>query len=133
ARLLQDLAPRVHAQGSLLLAKADPAWLAGLPVDGVHVSADVLARLEVRPDFAWVGTDASSAEALAYAAGLGLDYAVLATDGPARPVRNWDTFSAALAAGIPLPVFAAGQGGADGLSEARRHGAHGVALSLGKI
>ncbi|MGL6070048.1 NUDIX domain-containing protein, partial [Craterilacuibacter sp.] len=46
ARLLQDLAPRVHAQGSLLLAKADPAWLAGLPVDGVHVSADVLARLE---------------------------------------------------------------------------------------
>ncbi|MXR37770.1 Nudix family hydrolase [Craterilacuibacter sinensis] len=130
AALLQALAPDVHASGGLLLAKADPAWLTGLPVDGVHLSQQALDTLTDRPDFPWVGAEVASLAGLARAGALALDYvcvALTATDTePAG--RELGTY---LAGSIPLPVFADAGGAVLDLDAARTYGAHGVVLTQG--
>ncbi|MCL6264223.1 NUDIX domain-containing protein [Craterilacuibacter sp. RT1T] len=131
AALLQALAPGVHAAGGLLLAKADPAWLGGLPVDGVHLSQQALSALRARPDFPWVGAEVGSAAGLAHAAALALDYACVAlcaTD-VALAGRELDDY---LAESIPLPVFADAGRAMPELDVARSHGAHGVVLTQGE-
>jgi 8-oxo-dGTP diphosphatase len=65
-----DVAAIVHARGGKVVVNADPDWLAGWPVDGVHLNGTRLRHLAQRPDFAWVGASVHSAEELQQAGRL---------------------------------------------------------------
>lgn len=133
AALVGEVSAIVHPRGGKLIVNADPAWLAGWPVDGVHLSGERLAACEQKPrGFAWVGASCHDRDGLERAAGLELDYALLGhvQDTPSHPGQaplGWDGLAACLAGGAPLPVFAIG--GLDGkdLNSARHSGAHGIA------
>ncbi len=124
---------RQHGARVVINDDADLARQCG--ADGVHLSAMALAACTQRPDFAWVGASCHTADEIARAGELGLDYALL---GPVLPTPThpentglgWAEF-ASRCAGNTLPVFALG-----GLREAHRatalaHGAHGLALMRG--
>ncbi|WP_434633452.1 Nudix family hydrolase [Chromobacterium sp. CV08] len=126
----------VRPRGGKLVVNADPAWLAGWPVDGAHLNGARLAALKARPAFDWVGASIHGATELARAGELGLDYALLSpvaptASHPGAGVLGWDGFAACLAAGVPLPVYALGGLDAGDLDAARGYGAHGVALMRG--
>uniref|UniRef100_A0A8W7PU18 Thiamine phosphate synthase/TenI domain-containing protein n=1 Tax=Anopheles coluzzii TaxID=1518534 RepID=A0A8W7PU18_ANOCL len=61
---VSDVAAIVHARGGKVVVNAEPDWLAGWPVDGVHLNGTRLRHLAQRPDFAWVGASVHSAEEL---------------------------------------------------------------------
>jgi 8-oxo-dGTP diphosphatase len=132
---------RVQHLLSRALARAEPF---GAPVvvnsdcghfaqaHGVHLSAAALARTTERPVERLVGASCHTRAELEKAAALGLDYVVA---GPVKPTPShpgapgigWDAF-AVLVQGLPMPVYAIGGLTRGDLAEARRHGAHGVAL-----
>ena len=99
---------------------------------GVHLTSRALREIAARPGAAPVGASCHDAAELDRAAALGLDYAVL---GPVKATAShpdaaplgWTRFGE-LAANRPMPVYAIGGLGRADLDEARRHGAHGVAL-----
>ncbi|MEN6585502.1 MAG: thiamine phosphate synthase, partial [Sulfuricella sp.] len=94
-----------------------------------------LMSLEVRPQVGLVGASCHSADELARAAELGLDYvllgAVLPTlSHPGAPALGWEAF-AALIGDYPLPVYALGGMCPDHLETAWSAGAHGIAMLRG--
>jgi 8-oxo-dGTP diphosphatase len=129
----RSVAERVHAQGGLVVVNADPDWIAGWPVDGLHLPQRRLMTLGVRPDVAWVGASVHDAASLAHAGKLGLDYALLghvkttASHSGANPL-GFDGFAALVDGGAPLPVYALGGLADKDLAMAQAAGAHGVAL-----
>ena len=100
--------------------------------DGVHLTARALMDSSARPAGRVVGASCHDAHEIAQAAKLGLDYAVV---GPVKPTAShpgaaplgWDAF-AALVKECPLPAYAIGGLTRADLAEAKRRGAHGVAL-----
>lgn len=102
-----------------------------LQLDGVHLAACHAAALRERPSVPWCSAAAHNRDELRRAATLGCDYAffspVLATPThPHATPLGWGNF-AALAAGLPLPVYALGGVGVADLPRARAAGAHGIA------
>jgi 8-oxo-dGTP diphosphatase len=99
---------------------------------GVHMTSQALMEASARPQAALVGASCHDEAQLAQAGRLGLDYAVL---GPVRETAShpgvagigWERF-AELARHRPMPIYALGGLSRADLAEARRHGAHGVAL-----
>jgi 8-oxo-dGTP diphosphatase len=127
-----QIVPLVHAYGGKVLVQADPLWLQGWPVDGVHLSAEQLMRQTQRPDFPWVGASVHDAAQLEQAGLLALDYAQL---GPVccpetEHALGWERFTSLLEVGVPLPVYAQGRLSAQDLASAQAHGAHGIAAVL---
>jgi 8-oxo-dGTP diphosphatase len=126
---------RMHAVGGLVLVNSDEVLAREAGADGVHLPARQLAAIAARPDFAWVGASCHDAAELARAEALGLDV-VLA--GPVKPtpthpdspVLGWEGFER-LAQDATVPVYALGGLLAGDLREARRHGAHGLAMIRG--
>jgi 8-oxo-dGTP diphosphatase len=122
---------RAHAARARVLVNDDLELALAVGADGLHLSAARLMASASRPDFAWVGASCHNRGELERAAALGLDYALLGAvkataTHPLCEALGWEGF-AALAAGLPLPVFALG-GLADGdMEAARRAGAHGFA------
>ncbi|MDR0702521.1 MAG: Nudix family hydrolase [Azoarcus sp.] len=122
---------RAHAARARALVNDDPELALAVGADGLHLPAARLMASVSRPGFAWVGASCHDRVELEHAAALGLDYALLGpvkatATHPAGVALGWARF-AALAAGLPLSVFALG-GLADGdMETARRAGAHGVA------
>ncbi len=132
---------RVQHLLSRALARAEPF---GAPVvvnsdcgrfaqaNGVHLTAAALATATARPDGRLAGASCHTRAELEKAAALGLDYVVA---GPVKPTPShpgaagigWDAF-AVLVQGLPMPVYAIGGLTHGDLAEARRRGAHGVAL-----
>jgi len=121
---------RAAAFGSRLVINSD---CGSLPqCDGVHLTQNALMAAATRPAGSLVGGSCHDARSLERAASLGLDYAVL---GPVKETRShpgltpigWDAF-AALVADRPMPVYAIGGLSRADLGEARKRGAHGVAL-----
>lgn len=117
--------------GTRVLINDDEELARKAGAQGVHLSAASLMRCPVRPDFDWVAASCHTADELARAAELGIDFAVL---GPVFPTTSheeaegigWEAFSR-LVENSPIPVFALG-GVRDGMLEtARRNGAHGIA------
>jgi len=100
--------------------------------DGVHLASQALMAATARPAGSLVGASCHDARELDHAASLGVDYAVV---GPVNPTAShpgavpmgWDAFEA-LAADRPMPVYAIGGLARADCAEARRRGAHGVAL-----
>ena len=100
--------------------------------DGVHLTAKALMESSARPAGRVVGASCHDAHEIAHAARLGLDYVVVGPvkDTPSHPgaaTLGWEGF-AALVHGSPLPAYAIGGLTRADLAEARRRGAHGVAL-----
>jgi 8-oxo-dGTP diphosphatase len=121
---------RPHGARVLLNGDVDSARTWGC--DGVHWTADTLARAVARPEGMLCAASCHARADLDRAGELGLDFAVL---GPVAPTPShpgarllgWEGF-AAIAAEAPLPVFALGGLERSDLPQAIAHGAHGVAL-----
>ena len=131
---LQHLLSRALARaapfGSRVVVNSDCGTLP--QCDGAHLTSAALMAAASRPEGALVGASCHDAKELDKAAQLGLDYAVV---GPVRQTPShpgatpigWEKF-AALGADRPMPIYAIGGLARADLPEARRHGAHGVAL-----
>ena len=99
---------------------------------GMHLTSKALMAATARPSAALVGASCHDEGELDHAEKIGVDYAVV---GPVKPTGShpatapmgWARF-AELARGRPMPVFAIGGLERSDLAEARRNGAHGIAL-----
>jgi 8-oxo-dGTP diphosphatase len=136
---LSELARRALAlartHGAAVLLNGDAALASRLDMPGLHLTAARLMSLETRPEFHLVGASCHSADELARAAELGLDFVVLGPVAetethPGAPVLGWAQFRE-LAAGYSLPVYAIGGLKSDDLRTAWRAGAHGIATIRG--
>ena len=128
--LLSRALARASPFGSRFVVNSD----CGAPpqCDGVHLTARALMAAASRPGGTLVGASCHDARELDQAATLGLDYAVLGpvketASHPGAAPLGWTAFEA-LAANRPMPVYAIGGLTRADLPEARRRGAHGVAL-----
>ncbi len=126
---------RAHERGALVVINdnADIARRTG--ADGLHLSSAGLAACAARPEFTWVGASCHTADEIARAGQLGLDYALLGPilptpTHPDNPGLGWDGFMR-LARGNTLPVFALGGMRPELMAVAQAHGAHGIALMRG--
>ena len=99
---------------------------------GVHLTAEALMASGSRPEGVLVGASCHDEREIAQAAAIGLDYVVVgpvketASHPGARPL-GWDRFQA-LIRDQPMPAYAIGGLSRADLAEAKRRGAHGVAL-----
>ena len=132
-RLVATARDIARSAGTTLLLNGHLQLARDLRLDGVHLPAAELMRLDARPldRNRWVGASCHNAAELGHAAAIDVDFAVL---GPVRPtpshpdapVLGWRRF-AELVAAAPFPVFALGGLGPSDLADARSAGAHGIA------
>lgn len=130
-----EVTRRAHACGARVLLNGDVETARAVNADGIHLSAQRLMALEARPDMDWCAASAHNIAELRHAAALELDFALLSPvrptlSHPGAPVLGWEGF-AEMAAGLPLPVYALGGLTHADLADARRAGAHGIALLRG--
>ncbi len=128
---------RARAHDAQVLINGDVALAEELGADGVHLSAAELARLAVRPSFAWVGASCHSRAEIERAAALKCDFAVLGSVAhtlthPGREPLGWQRF-AEMALNAPIPVFAIGGMLRADLERAQESGAHGVAFQRAEL
>lgn len=133
AALARRIFPLCRAAGARLLLNRKPSSAAGLPCDGLHLTAHALRRLSARPvaPSRLVGASCHDSEELDLARRLGLDYVLLSpvkatATHPAGRALEWAGF-AALVESVCLPVYALGGLGRDDLDECFEHGGQGVA------
>ncbi len=134
-RLAQAVVTLARPAGAIVVVNDDAELARRVGADGVHLSSASLAATTARPQFDWVGASCHSAEELAKAATLELDYALL---GPVLPTPThpqasgigWQEFER-LAERSPLPVLALGGMHPEMMEVAWAHGAHGIASMRG--
>jgi len=102
------------------------------PGAGVHLTSRALRAASSRPDAPIVGASCHTAEDLDCAESLCVDYALLGhvqatASHPGQAPMGWDAFER-LCRGRPVPIYAIGGLARSDLAEAKRRGAHGVAL-----
>ncbi len=124
-----------RSHGALVVVNDDAELARRIGAAGLHLSAAALNACAERPHFTWIGASCHSAEEIARAGELGLDYTllgpVLATPTHSEnPGLGWNDF-ALRCTGNTLPVFALGGMQPAMLNEAQQHGAHGIALMRG--
>jgi len=119
--------------GARLILNCEPRLAAELPCDGLHLSEARLRRLQERPwlDRMLIGASCHDPSALARAAELGLDYALLSpvqptSSHPKATALGWRRFAALVDTAF-VPVFALGGVGDEDLKTAISLGAQGVA------
>ncbi|HEX7218075.1 MAG TPA: Nudix family hydrolase [Burkholderiales bacterium] len=98
--------------------------------DGIHYTAAELMKLKKKEEEGLSAASCHTREELERARALGLDFVVL---GPVRdksPALGWDKFRE-LAHLASIPVYAIGGLTRDDLPDARRAGAHGIAMIRG--
>ena len=129
---LAEQAVARHRSGVQWLLNRDIELARRLGV-GVHLGGEQLLQLEARPLPAdqLVAASCHDLAQLQAAQRLGCDFAVLgpvqATDShPGSPPMGWDTFET-LRAQVSLPLYALGGLHPDDITQARRHGAQGIA------
>ncbi len=128
--LLSRALARTEPAGSRVVVNSDCG--AYPQSGGVHLTAKALAACDARPKATLVGASCHDEAELDQAAALGLDYAVV---GPVKPTAShpgaaplgWERFED-LVRGRPMPCYAIGGLTRADLAEAKRRGAHGVAL-----
>ena len=129
-RLAREVLARCREHGATLMVNSDVVLAERLGVGAHLTSAQLMAG--VRPDLPWLAASCHDAGELARAVTLAVDFAVLGpvartVSHPEAEAMGWARFGD-LIRDCPLPVYALGGLGADSLDEARRHGAHGVAM-----
>jgi 8-oxo-dGTP diphosphatase len=128
--LLQRVLARTAAFGSPVVVNSD---CGSFPqASGVHLTAAALMKAESRPAGALVGASAHNEVELEQVARLGLDYAVVGpvkatASHPGATPLGWDRL-AELLRDRPVPAYAIGGLTRADLAEAKRRGAHGIAL-----
>lgn len=127
------LLARCRGAGAHLLLHGDPARLAQVEADGLHLPAARLAMLAERPDTGarWLAASVHDAAELAQAERMGVDFVTLSpvrdtASHPGQPGMGWESL-AALVAQAQVPVYALGGLTAGDLPAARMAGAQGVA------
>ncbi len=126
------------AQGyadTIVLINDDDKLARSVGAHGLHLSSSQLMQTVQRPAFKWVAASCHTAEELARATALDLDFVLLS---PVLPTAShseakgigWEQFSR-LIERSPLPVFALGGMQPEMLGTAREKGAHGIALMRG--
>jgi 8-oxo-dGTP diphosphatase len=131
---LQNLLSRALARaepfGSRIVVNSD---CGSFPqTDGVHLSSRALMAATARPEVSLLGASCHDEAEISQAEKLRVDYVVL---GPVKPTAShpgaaplgWERF-AVLARDRPMPIYAIGGLTRSDMAEARRHGAHGLAL-----
>jgi len=129
ARLIFAVTSMARQYGAKVLVNGGPA------VDGIHLTAEQLIAHRVRPQGALVAASCHNAQELGHAMAIGLDFVVL---GPVKPTRShpaaevlgWDGFRR-IVDGTSIPVYAIGGMHSEDLDQARRAGAHGLAMISG--
>jgi 8-oxo-dGTP diphosphatase len=128
-RLIEDLEDLTRRYGAKLMV----ASKAGR--DGIHYTAAELMQLKSRPKNTLAGASCHTLQELGHAMAIGMDFAVL---GPVKYTQthpNADTLGwrgfAEIAAGASIPVYAIGGLTREDMDEARRAGAHGLAMIRG--
>lgn len=113
-----------HRHGAKVLTKQPHAG-----ADGIHFTAVQLMALRERPGVGLVAASCHTREELERAMQLGLDFVVL---GPVKDKAaiGWRRF-AEIATGASIPVYAIGGLTLADLDDARRAGAHGLAMIRG--
>ncbi len=136
AEALRHACTRARAYGVRLLVddrdrqRLAPSSGTLADLEGCFLDADALRAARARPPANWVGAGVRVTADLDLAAALGCDFAVLETGVPDTAASGppWQDI-AALCRAPPLPVFVPVAAGAAALQQARRCGAHGLALS----
>lgn len=131
ARAAAQWLPVAQLCGLRVLLDRAPSLVAALHADGWHCSETTLRRLQRRPEVPLAIASVHDAAALALAASLGFDAAVLGpvqatATHPGVATLGWTGFSA-LRGEQPLPVFAIGGLGLEQLDIARAANAQGIA------
>ena len=123
-----------HRYGAWVLLNADPALVEVCSADGVHLSSRRLLALAGRPlpQTYRVAASCHNAAEIAQAARVGADFAVLSpvlptASHPGEAALGWDEF-ARLRMHSDVPLYALGGMRPEHLPEARRRGAHGLAM-----
>jgi len=133
ARLIYVIISMARQYGARVLVNGGPA------ADGIHFSAEQLMTLRARPkggpNCTLMAASCHTVEELGLAMAIGLDFVVL---GPVKPTRShpgatvlgWDGFRR-IAEGASIPIYAIGGLRPSDLDDARRAGAHGLAMIEG--
>lgn len=133
ARLIYVITSMARQYGAKVLVNGGPA------ADGIHFSAEQLMTLRARPkggpNCTLMAASCHTGEELGHAMAIGLDFVVL---GPVKatpshagaPLLGWDGFRR-IAEGASIPVYAIGGLRCADLDDARRAGAHGLAMIRG--
>jgi 8-oxo-dGTP diphosphatase len=128
--LLSRALARAEPLGSRVVVNSDNGRFP--QCGGVHLTAKALMAAGQRPEGTLVGASCHDERDVAHAASIGVDYAVV---GPVKETAShpgvkplgWERFSA-LVRDRPMPAYAIGGLTREDLAEAKRRGAHGVAL-----
>jgi 8-oxo-dGTP diphosphatase len=133
ARIIYVVTRMASQYGAKVLVNGGPA------ADGMHFSAEQLMTLRALPKRApnctLLAASCHTLQELGHAMAIGLNFVVL---GPVKATAShsgaatlgWQGF-AAIARGASIPVYAIGGLRPADLDEARRHGAHGLAMISG--
>ena len=128
--LLSRALVRAEPFGSRVVVNSDCGTLP--QCDGVHLTSKALMAAALRPAGSLVGASCHDERELDQAEKLGVDYAVVGpvnatASHPGLVAMGWDRFET-LARDRPMPIYAIGGLTRADLPQARRRGAHGVAL-----
>ena len=132
-RFARGVMTRVHDYSDARVLINDGEQLAHeVGAHGLHLSTGRLRQITQRPPFDWVAASCHSAEELARAVSLGIDFAKLSPvlqtlTHPEAKGMGWDEFGR-LVEQSPIPVFALGGMKPEMLDVAKEKGAHGIAL-----
>jgi len=131
SRLIYVIKRMAQQYGAKVLVNGGPA------ADGIHYSAEQLMTLQARPQDApaLLGASCHTLQELGHAMAIGLDFAVLGpvkatASHPGAELLGWEGFRR-IAEGASIPVYAIGGLRPEDLHEARRAGAHGLAMIRG--
>jgi len=128
--LLSRVLARAGSLGARVVVNSDSGELP--QATGVHLTSKALMAATARPAGELVGASAHDAAELDQAEKIGVDYAVVGpvkatASHPGATPLGWDRFEA-LVRERPMPCYAIGGLTRADLAEAKRRGAHGVAL-----
>ena len=129
ARKVIDFARRFEAK---VLVNSDWELARTVQADGVHLTANQLMTIDVRPDMGLCAASCHNESELLQAEKLGLDFVVLGPilptpSHPGNPTLGWDRF-ADLARNYSLPIFALGGLNTHHQEAAWQRGGHGIAM-----
>ncbi len=133
SRLIYVVTSMARQYGARVLVNSGPA------ADGIHLTAEQLMTLRARPEAgaggSLVAASCHTVEELGHAMAIGLDFVVLGpvkptSTHPGAPTLGWEGFRR-IAEGSSIPVYAIGGLVPEDLDEARRAGAHGLAMIRG--
>ena len=131
--LAESALGRCRSHGARLMLNAEPALVAELGADGIHLNSRRLMACDARPlnDAFLVAASCHDENELRHAERIGVDFAVISAVLPTRSHPGAETLGWAgfhrLAESAVIPVYALGGMSPERVGEAKRQGGQGVA------